>query len=303
MKLCRYWLPDSGPTLGLVDGSLVYNLADADAETFGSFSRMLGLENLPDRAERAAARVRSRAGLIWNDLDVAPDVGKPHLLAPVTKQEVWAAGVTYLRSREARMEESAGGGSFYDKVYYSDRPELFLKGTSNRVAGPNAAIRIRKDSRWNVPEPELALLLGPAGSLVAFTAGNDVSSRDIEGENPLYLPQAKVYKGSCALGPAFVLADSVPDVQALIIELRIRRGSTIPFEGSARVAQMKRTLKDLVSYLFREQEFPYGVLLLTGTGIVPPDDFTLMPGDIVEITIPAIATRRTPVASQAWPQR
>ncbi|PYU94910.1 MAG: 2-hydroxyhepta-2,4-diene-1,7-dioate isomerase, partial [Acidobacteria bacterium] len=239
---------------------------------------MLGLENLPDRAERAAARVRSRAGLLWNDLDVAPDVRKPHLLAPVTKQEVWAAGVTYFRSREARMEESAGGGSFYDKVYYSDRPELFLKGTSNRVAGPNAAIRIRKDSRWNVPEPELALLLGPAGSLVAFTAGNDVSSRDIEGENPLYLPQAKVYKGSCALGPAFVLADSVPDVQALIIELRIRRGSTIPFEGSARVAQMKRTLKDLVSYLFREQEFPYGVLLLTGTGIVPPDDFTLMPG-------------------------
>jgi len=297
MKLCRYWLPDSGPTLGLVDGSLVYNLADADAETFGSFSRMLGLENLPDRAERAAARVRSRAGLLWNDLDVAPDVGKPHLLAPVTKQEVWAAGVTYLRSREARMEESAGGGSFYDKVYYSDRPELFLKGTSNRVAGPNAAIRIRKDSRWNVPEPELALLLGPAGSLVAFTAGNDVSSRDIEGENPLYLPQAKVYKGSCALGPAFVLADSVPDVQALIIELRIRRGSTIPFEGSARVAQMKRTLKDLVSYLFREQEFPYGVLLLTGTGIVPPDDFTLMPGDIVEITIPEIGTLRNPVAS------
>ncbi len=153
MKLCRYWLPDSGPTLGLVDGSLVYNLADADAETFGSFSRMLGLENLPDRAERAAARVRSRAGLLWNDLDVAPDVRKPHLLAPVTKQEVWAAGVTYFRSREARMEESAGGGSFYDKVYYSDRPELFLKGTSNRVAGPNAAIRIRKDSRWNVPEP------------------------------------------------------------------------------------------------------------------------------------------------------
>ena len=297
MKLCRYWLPDSGPTLGLVDGSLVYNLADADAETFGSFSRMLGLENLPDRAERAAARVRSRAGLLWNDLDVAPDVRKPHLLAPVTKQEVWAAGVTYLRSREARMEESAGGGSFYDKVYYSDRPELFLKGTSNRVAGPNAAIRIRKDTRWNVPEPELALLLGPAGSLVAFTAGNDVSSRDIEGENPLYLPQAKVYKGSCALGPAFVLADSVPDVQALIIELRIRRGSTIPFEGSARVAQMKRTLKDLVSYLFREQEFPYGVLLLTGTGIVPPDDFTLMPGDIVEITIPEIGTLRNPVAS------
>jgi len=295
MKLCRYWLPDSGPTLGLVDGSLVYNLADADAETFGSFSRMLGLENLPDRAERAAARVRSRAGLLWNDLDVAPDVRKPHLLAPVTKQEVWAAGVTYFRSREARMEESAGGGSFYDKVYYSDRPELFLKGTSNRVAGPNAAIRIRKDSRWNVPEPELALLLGPAGSLVAFTAGNDVSSRDIEGENPLYLPQAKVYKGSCALGPAFVLADSVPDVQALIIELRIRRGSTIPFEGSARVAQMKRTLKDLVSYLFREQEFPYGVLLLTGTGIVPPDDFTLMPGDIVEITIPEIGTLRNPV--------
>jgi len=296
MKLCRYWLPDSGPTLGFVDGSLVYNLADADPETFGSFSRMLGLDDLPARAARAAARVRSGAGLPWNELDVAPDVGKPHLLAPLTKQEVWAAGVTYFRSREARMEESAGGGSFYDKVYYSDRPELFFKATPNRVAGPNAAIRIRKDSRWNVPEPELTLLLGPAGSLLAFSVGNDVSSRDIEGENPLYLPQAKFYKGSCALGPAFVLADSVPDVRALTIALRIRRGDTISFEGSASVAQMKRTLEDLVSYLFREQVFPYGVLLLTGTGIVPPDDFTLMPGDIVEITIPEIGTLRNPVA-------
>jgi 2-dehydro-3-deoxy-D-arabinonate dehydratase len=296
MKLCRYWLPDSGPTLGFVDGSLVYNLADADPETFGSFSRILGLEDLRERAERAAARARSGRGLSWNEVDVAPDAGKPHLLAPVTKQEVWAAGVTYFRSREARMEESAGGGSFYDKVYHSDRPELFFKATPNRVAGPNAAIRIRKDSRWNVPEPELTLLLGPTGSLVGFAVGNDVSSRDIEGENPLYLPQAKFYKGCCALGPAFVLADSVADVRALTIELRIRRGSTIPFEGSAGVAQMKRTLEDLVSYLFREQEFPYGVLLLTGTGIVPPDDFTLMPGDVVEITIPEIGTLRNPVA-------
>ncbi len=296
MRLCRYWLPNSGPTLGLVEGPIVYNLAAADPETFRSLTVMLARENLADLARHAAERARSGNGLRFTDLDIPPDSAKPHLLPPLTSQEVWAAGVTYLRSREARMEESLDGGSFYDKVYYAKRPELFLKATPNRVVGPNTNIRIRKDSNWNVPEPELALLIGPRGNLVAFTIGNDVSSRDIEGQNPLYLPQAKVYSGSCALGPAFVLADSVPDVKLLTIQLEIRRESEVVFAGRTNIAQMKRTLGDLISYLFREQEFSDGVILLTGTGIVPPDEFTLLPGDIVEITVPEIGTLRNPVA-------
>jgi 2-dehydro-3-deoxy-D-arabinonate dehydratase len=193
------------------------------------------------------------------------------------------------------MEESPQGGSFYDKVYYADRPELFFKGTPNRVAGPNSPVRIRPDSRWSVPEPELALIVDSKGTLKGFTIGNDMSSRDIEGENPLYLPQAKVYRGSCALGPAFVPAGLIADPRSFTIRMLIRREGTVRFEGSTSIAQMKRSFEDLISYLFREQEFPCGVILLTGTGIVPPDDFTLREGDLVEITVPGIGTLRNPV--------
>src|SRR5436309_6790491 len=185
MKLCRYWMPGTGARLGFIEGSTVYDLAAAEREIFGSFSGLLGRAHLDALVSQAAEKARSVTGLSYPDLDVAPDPAKPHLLPPLTKQEVWAAGVTYLRSRDARMEESKDGGSFYDKVYHAARPELFLKATPDRVVGPNASIRIRKDSNWNVPEPELALLIGPSGNLAAFTIGNDVSSRDIEGENPL----------------------------------------------------------------------------------------------------------------------
>jgi 2-dehydro-3-deoxy-D-arabinonate dehydratase len=288
-------MPGSGPTLGVIEGSMVYDLARVDPEVFGSFSVMLRRENLGALATQAAGKARSGSGLSYKELDIAPNAARPHLLPPVTRQEIWAAGVTYTRSRQARMDESVDGGSFYDKVYHAARPELFLKATPNRVVGPNAGIRIRNDSKWNVPEPELALIIGPQGNLAAFTIGNDVSSRDIEGENPLYLPQAKVYLGSCALGPSFLLAESVPDVKKLTIELCIRRGTEVAFSGSTSVAQMKRTLDDLISYLFREQEFPDGVILLTGTGVVPPDDFTLAAGDVVEITVPEIGTLRNRV--------
>jgi len=212
-------------------------------------------------------------------------------LAPIGAQEVWAAGVTYLRSRVARMEESktAGGGDFYDRVYAAQRPELFFKATPHRVVGPGGAVRIRRDSRWNVPEPELALLLSPHGKIVGYTIGNDMSSRDIEGENPLYLPQAKVYDGSCALGPA-VLVSEAPLAKSTEIRLEILRAGTVAFGGSTTLSQMKRDPQELAEYLYRDNSFPAGCYLLTGTGVVPPDSFTLTAGDEIRITIEPIGT-------------
>ena len=204
---------------------------------------------------------------------------------------MWAAGVTYFRSRTARMEESkdAGGGTFYDRVYEAPRPELFFKSAAWRVRGPRAGIRIRRDAKWNVPEPELALCVNARGEIVGYTIGNDVSSRDIEGENPLYLPQAKVYDGSCALGPGlYVTKDALPAETA--IDIRITRGHDVAFQGSTTLSQMRRKPEELVEYLYRETSFPTGCILLTGTGIIPPDEFTLASGDLVAISIEPIGT-------------
>jgi 2-dehydro-3-deoxy-D-arabinonate dehydratase len=218
-----------------------------------------------------------------------------NVLAPIDRQEIWAAGVTYKRSKVAREEESAGAAQFYDKVYTAPRPELFLKATPERTVGPNADIRVRRDSKWNVPEPELALVVSPDLRIVGYTIGNDVSSRDIEGENPLYLPQAKVYHGSCSVGPVITLAADMPPLASVGIRLVIRRAGEIAFEGTTSVAQMARTPEELVDWLGRENRFPHGVVLLTGTGIVPPDVFSLAPGDHVEITIDGIGTLANPV--------
>jgi 2-dehydro-3-deoxy-D-arabinonate dehydratase len=207
-------------------------------------------------------------------------------------QEVWAAGVTYLRSREAREEESHQIG-VYDRVYYAERPEIFLKATPQRVVGPYDFIRVRSDSRWTVPEPELTVLLSADLQVVGYTIGNDVSSRDIEGENPLYLPQAKIYSRSCALGPAITLATDMDEVAP--IELLIRRSAEVVFQGTISTNQMKRSINELVSYLGRENEFPNGVFLMTGTGLVPPDDYTLQTGDVVEISIEGIGRLVNPV--------
>lgn len=217
--------------------------------------------------------------------------------AMLQAQEVWAAGVTYWRSRTARMEESkeAGGGSFYDKVYAADRPELFFKATAHRVAAPGAPVRIRRDSKWNVPEPELALAINAAGRVFGYTIGNDMSSRDIEGENPLYLPQAKVYDGSAALGPCLLVTDSAPAPETAI-QLEIRRDNQAVFTGETHLSQIKRSFTSLAEFLFRDQSFPAGCYLLTGTGIVPPDTFTLQSGDEVCITIAPIGTLVNPVA-------
>ena len=219
------------------------------------------------------------------------------VLAPIGTQEVWAAGVTYLRSRAARMAESkdAGGGDFYDRVYTAERPELFFKSLPHKVVGPGGAVGLRSDATWSVPEPELALLINPRGQIIGYTIGNDMSSRDIEGQNPLYLPQAKVYNRSCALGPG-VLMTPHPLPQTTRIRIEIERAEQVAFEGETSLAQMKRTPEELVAYLYRDQQFPFGCFLLTGTGIVPPDSFTLKKGDTVRIGIEGIGVLVNPVS-------
>jgi len=217
--------------------------------------------------------------------------------APIGTQEVWAAGVTYLRSRTARMEESkdAGGGTFYDKVYHADRPELFFKGTPHRVAAPGTPVRIRGDSKWNVPEPELTLAINKNGRIFGYTIGNDMSSRDIEGENPLYLPQAKVYDRSTALGPCLLLTDD-PLPATTAIAITINRDGAAAFTGSTQISQIKRKFPELAEFLFRDNSFPRGTYLMTGTGVVPPDSFTLRSGDEIRITIEPIGTLVNAVA-------
>jgi 2-dehydro-3-deoxy-D-arabinonate dehydratase len=218
------------------------------------------------------------------------------ILAPIGSQEVWAAGVTYFRSRKARMEESkgGGGGDFYDRVYTAERPELFFKAAGWRVVGPGSAVRIRSDAKWSVPEPELTLLINADGELVGYTIGNDMSSRDIEGENPLYLPQAKVYDGSCALGPCVLLSSEPLNDRAIRLEI-LRQGKEL-FSGTTSLTELKRDPQELIEFLFRDQSFPRGVFLMTGTGIVPPDEFTLQHGDSIRVAIDGIGVLENHVA-------
>jgi 2-dehydro-3-deoxy-D-arabinonate dehydratase len=226
-----------------------------------------------------------------------PAFPQANVLPPIEHQEVWGAGVTYFRSRSARMEEaeSAGGGDFYDRVYTAPRPELFFKSTASRTVGPGGKVRIRHDAKWSVPEPELTLVISASGRIIGYTIGNDMSSRDIEGENPLYLPQAKVYDGSCALGPGILIASGALP-KSTEIALEILRDERCSFAGCIKISEIKRDLKILVEYLFRENSFPSGCFLMTGTGIVPPTDFTLKSGDRVRITIEPIGILENEVA-------
>jgi 2-dehydro-3-deoxy-D-arabinonate dehydratase len=228
---------------------------------------------------------------------IEPDWNNIKIFVPVGDQEIWAAGVTYLRSRDARMEESkdAGGADFYSKVYNAERPELFFKALPHRVAAHNEEVFIRKDSKWNVPEPELTLFINSKGKIQAYTIGNDMSSRDIEGENPLYLPQAKVYERSAAIGPCLYVPENEISLDTNI-SINIKREGNKVFEGSIKLSRMKRNFAELAEYLFREMEFEHGCLLMTGTGIVPPNDFTLSEGDEVEISIDEIGTLKNVVA-------
>jgi 2-dehydro-3-deoxy-D-arabinonate dehydratase len=250
----------------------------------------LSWDELIARGDLLAYLRKSLSGL--RPLDARSFAGiEPLILPPIVSQEVWASGVTYFRSRDARMEESksAGGGDFYDRVYAAERPELFFKATPPRVVGHRGRVAIRRDSTWSVPEPELTLLVNPEGKIAGYTAGNDMSSRDIEGENPLYLPQAKVYDRSCSLGPGILIAEE-PLPSSTGIQMEILRGGQSAFSGATTLHELKRPLTTLVEYLYRESSFPNGCFLLTGTGIVPPDSFTLKHGDVIHITIAGIGT-------------
>jgi 2-dehydro-3-deoxy-D-arabinonate dehydratase len=246
------------------------------------------LINRDDLHEYLAKAVRAAGEL--SALEAA-DLLEQDLLAPIGSQEVWAAGVTYLRSRDARMEESkdSGGASFYDKVYEAERPELFFKSQPQRVAAHGEKVYIRRDSSWNVPEPELTLFINSQGLIQAYTIGNDMSSRSIEGENPLYLPQAKVYERSAALGPCLFVPSS-PISPNTMIRMTIHRNGDSVYRGEVAISQIKRSLTELAGWLYRESDYIYGCFLMTGTCLVPGNDFTLQEGDNVEISIDGIGT-------------
>ena len=281
MQLAKYQSAD-GPRVGRIDGSQLVplNLSRINCSCLADILESTDPAALVEQAE---------------DRDAAEPLGEITLLAPIDQQEVWAAGVTYKRSQTARMEESETSASCYDLVYEADRPEIFFKATPDRVSGPSQPLRIRWDSQWNVPEPELTLVVNSRHELVGFTIGNDMSSRDIEGENPLYLPQAKLSDQSAGLGPCITLSASMPALDQIGIQLRIERAGETAFEGTTNSGQLARTFEDLIGYLCREQTFSQGVLLMTGTGIVPDSDFTLEEGDLVQISIDGIGTLSNPV--------
>jgi len=276
MKLCRFQTDHQLPCVGLLANDAVFDLS---GEGIDSLSALLEFEGLLPQLTTLAGQNLPRLPLA--------DV---RLLPPVERQEVWAVGVTYLRSKTARMEESDFSATAYDKVYDAPRPELFFKSLAEKVAGTHDTVGIRRDAKWNVPEPELALIINSRGHITGFTIGNDMSSRDIEGENLLYLPQAKIYERSCALGPCIAVGASEAEARQWGIKIEIWRGGAAVFQGETSVGKIKRTFGELVEYLFRSQKFPHGAVLLTGTGVVPPDGFTLQPGDKIQINIGGIGT-------------
>ena len=288
ISLVRFFIPDLGVRVGV-------HIDDSVLDVTGTFPTIASwlqssagqvhgaMDDLRSAAERATQSYPTAA------FAVGPNPQECHWLAPVDSQEVWASGVTYQRSREARQEEAGEGGDIYARVYGAERPELFFKAHGYKVVGPNAEVGIREDSTWNVPEPELALVINPAMEVIGLTIGNDMSSRDIEGENPLYLPQAKVYTASCALGPGIVTGHLEQWPQT-VIRLTIERNDAMAFYGQIETSQIHREMSELVGYLGRSNTFPEGVVLLTGTGIVPPTEFTLEAGDVVSITIEGIGT-------------
>jgi 2-dehydro-3-deoxy-D-arabinonate dehydratase len=287
MKLIRYFDPERGAQLGIDRENRVYNISDR----FSMMSAWLrSTVGRVDEAIRELDSVTVNTSVIdAAALEASPDPNTRHYLAPVDEQDVWAAGVTYERSREARQEEATDGGDIYARVYGALRPELFFKAHGRDVIGHLGEVGIRADASWSVPEPELGVVFNPALEVVGFTVGNDMSSRDIEGENPLYLPQAKIYTAACALGRGIWLTASREWLDTSI-QLRIERGGATVFEDATPTSRIRRSIAELAEYLGRSMHFPYGVVLLTGTGIVPPGEFTLAAGDMVSITIEPIGT-------------
>jgi 2-dehydro-3-deoxy-D-arabinonate dehydratase len=284
MPICRFHTGDPADArIGLLDGDQVL-----------PFTAGAGPHSVRDLLRLPRAEMRAEIARV-RDSGAAPiPASEAILLAPIDTQEVWACGVTYLRSRDARMEESTEE-DVYERVYNAERPELFLKATPSRVVGPGQPVAIRADSTWDVPEPEIALVINAHREVVGYTVGNDMSSRSIEGENPLYLPQAKIYTACAGLGPVIALADEIADPRALKVTLTIERGGEVLFEGETSTGQMARPFEELVGYLHRHNAFPDGAFLMTGTGIIPPSEFTLEDSDVVSIAIDGIGTLTQPV--------
>ena len=283
MRVCRFVTKDKdSPRVGVVN--------EANQVIDLSIYGIRDVVSLFDTSRRTALQEK---------LIQATEGGHPleevTLLAPVDKQEVWAAGVTYLRSKTARMEESDFSATAYDKVYDAPRPEIFFKSLPEKVVATGSPVGIRKDATWNVPEPELALVMNSGGEVVGYSIGNDMSSRDIEGENLLYLPQAKMYDRSCSLGPWLVLGPDEETVRGWTIGVRIERAGKVVFEGETSISQIKRSFDELAGYLFRSQTFTFGAVLLTGTGVVPDDDFTLEEGDRIAIKVSGVGELSNPV--------
>ncbi len=287
-QLIQYFQPGQGARVGILRDDIAHDVSHCFPTLAQFFRDSVGdVEGVIAAASRAADDSVRRFPA--SDLDNPPAPDAPHWLPPLDEGEVWAAGVTYFNSKIARQEEAVDGGDVYARVYDAERPEIFFKASRKNAVGHLDAVGFRSDSRWNVPEPELGLVLNPAMETLGFTIGNDMSSRDIEGANPLYLPQAKVYTASCALGPGILLAPSDRWLEATI-RMSILRGAGEVFSGAIATDQIKRDLPDLVDYLGRSNSFPAGVILLTGTAIVPEADFTLRPDDIIRITIDGIGT-------------
>jgi 2-dehydro-3-deoxy-D-arabinonate dehydratase len=296
VKLVQFWRPNLGYRVGLVRGENVIDITMPD----------VGLKSTNDFIENAAAgglllaefveqvlNAQPRPVYAWSELDAPRDLYAPHLALPVLPPEIWAAGVTYARSAEFRDQET--GESIYDRAHSAARPEIFFKGTTARCAGPNQSIGVRRDSQFTAPEPELALVLGHRGEIVAYTIANDVSAWDIERDNPLYLPQSKIFRGACALGPCLVTPDELPEPYAVDIHCRIVRGVETIFQGTSNTARLKRSFSELIEYLLCDNPVPGGSVLCTGTGVIVPQEAALRAGDMVEIEIPPIGILRNPV--------
>ncbi len=281
MNICRFKNQRDEIRLGLVTDGALLDLTPAGLTSLGAL-----LESDDPVAQLREAAQRGLPRMVWADV---------RLCAPVERQEIWAAGVTYLRSKTARMAESDFSATAYDRVYVAERPEIFFKALAEKVVPTGEPVGIRQDAKWNVPEPELALVFNSRGKIVGHTIGNDMSSRDIEGENLLYLPQAKTYYRSCALGPWIRLGADEAAAREWKIRIAIERHGQRVFTGETSISQIKRRFAELADYLFRSQVFPHGVVLLTGTGIVPPDGFTLKEQDMVEIEITGLGVLRNPV--------
>lgn len=280
-KVCRFRKTGEAPRVGVIedDGAITELSRDTMREILEAADPVADV-----RIAREASEISHPAGTV-------------EILCPVEGQEVWAAGVTYLRSKTARMEESDFSATAYDLVYDADRPEIFFKSLPGKVVGPGDAVGIREDARWNVPEPELVLVINSRQELVGVSIGNDMSSRDIEGENLLYLPQAKVYDRSCAIGPCIVLGCGEDEIRTWSIGIEIKRAGEAVFSGQTEISQIKRSFAELLDYLNRSQTFPAGAMLLTGTGVVPPDSFTLAEGDRIGVSIEGIGRLENPVVT------